>query len=103
MKRSILILIALSVLITGYSADAKTRKKQVVSETSDSTIVNEDGKNVMYKKKSVVDFDDALIEGEVKNPSEFYFVHRPQEKFGSLVKKRPDFHKEMLRDSVMIR
>ena len=66
-------------------------------------VVREDGRNVIYKKRNVVEFDDSLIEGEVKNPNEFYFVHRPEEKFGSLVKKRRDFHKEMLRDTVMIR
>lgn len=69
----------------------------------DHNIIKEDGKNVLYKKKNVVNFDGSLIEGEVKNPSEFYFVHRPEEKFGSLVKRRPNFHKEMLRDSLMIR
>ncbi len=69
----------------------------------DHNIIKEDGKNVIYKKKNVVNFDGSLIEGEVKNPSEFYFVHRPEEKFGSLVKRRPNFHKEMLRDSLMIR
>ncbi|MGE4232955.1 MAG: hypothetical protein AB7F43_06450 [Bacteriovoracia bacterium] len=65
--------------------------------------VRENGKTVIYKKRNVVDFDDSLIEGEVKNPSDFYFVHRPQEKFGSLVQKRRDFHREMLRDSVNLR
>lgn len=74
-----------------------------VIRRGDGNIVREDGKMVLYKKRNVVDFDDALIEGEVKNPSEFYFVHRPEEKFGSLVKKRKNFHKEMLRDTVMIR
>lgn len=64
---------------------------------------HEDGKIVIYKKKNVVEFDDKLIEGDVKNPGEFYFVHRPEEKFGSLVQRRKNFHKEMLRDAVMIR
>ena len=65
--------------------------------------VKEEGQTVVYKKRNLVDFDDSLIEGEVRNPSEFYFVHRPEEKFGTLVKKRKNFHKEMLRDTVMIR
>lgn len=65
--------------------------------------VREEGRTVIYKKKTEVDFDDSLIEGEVKNPSEFYTVHRPEQKFNGLVKKRPNFHKEMLRDSVLIR
>lgn len=64
---------------------------------------DEQGRRVVYRKKNVVDFDSMLLEGDLKNPNEFYFVHRPEEKFGTLVKKRPNFHKEMLRDSVMVR
>lgn len=56
---------------------------------------------VVYPKKTELDFEGALIEGEVKNPGEFYFQHRPEEKFDSLVKRRKDFHKEMLRDVVL--
>jgi hypothetical protein len=74
-----------------------------LQKVKDGVIVEEDGKKVFYKKKNVVDFSDALIEGEIKNPNDFYFVHRPQTKFDSLIKKRPNFHKEMLRDSLMIR
>lgn len=82
---------------------ARPRYSSSVVVPREHNVVREDGRNVVYKKRNVVDFDDSLIEGEVKNPSEFYFVHRPEEKFGSLVKKRKNFHKEMLRDSVMIR
>lgn len=64
---------------------------------------DEQGRRIVYRKRTQVDFDSMLLEGDIKNPNEFYFVHRPQEKFGSLVKKRPDFHKEMLRDAVMVR
>src|SRR5580692_6360876 len=54
-------------------------------------VVEEDGKKVLYKKQNSVDFDDSLIEGEIRNPSDFYFVHRPEEKFGSLLQKRKNF------------
>ncbi|MBI2606847.1 MAG: hypothetical protein HYW49_12280 [Deltaproteobacteria bacterium] len=92
-----------------FGADASTKKGGSQGNTSalragaEHNVVKEDGRTVIYKKRSVVDFDDSLIEGEVRNPNEFYFVHRPEEKFGTLVKKRPHFHKEMLRDTVMIR
>lgn len=58
---------------------------------------------VVYPKKSEVDLEAAEIEGEVRNPGEFYFQHRREEKMDSLVKRRPNFHREMLRDSVMMR
>ncbi len=82
---------------------ASSNSTRALRADSEHNVVKEDGRTVIYKKRNVVDFDDSLIEGEVRNPNEFYFVHRPEEKFGTLVKKRPNFHKEMLRDTVMIR
>lgn len=56
---------------------------------------------VVYPKKTELDFEGAKIEGEMRNPGEFYFQHRPEEKFDSLVKRRKNFHREMLRDAVL--
>jgi len=56
---------------------------------------------VVYPKQTDLDFEGTQIEGEVRNPGEFYFQHRPEEKFDSLVKRRKNFHKEMLRDVVL--
>ena len=99
MKIKFTVMISISCIFITTAALAQKRKVK----TSDMNVVKEDGKTVIYKKKNIVNFDGSLIEGEVKNPSEFYFVHRPEEKFGTLVKRRPNFQKEMLRDSLMIR
>jgi hypothetical protein len=56
---------------------------------------------MVYPKKTDLDFDGMAIEGEVKNPGEFYFQHRGEEKFDSLVQRRKNFHREMLRDAVL--
>lgn len=58
---------------------------------------------VVYPKETTLDFEGIKIEGELKNPGEFYFEHRPEEKFDSLVKRRKNFHEQMLRDAVMSR
>lgn len=58
---------------------------------------------VVYPEKSELDFEGIDIRGELKNPGEFYFQHRPEEKFDSLVKRRKNFHREMLRDVVLSR
>jgi len=55
---------------------------------------------VVYPKHTELDFDGASIDGEIKNPGEFYFQRRPEEKMDSLVKRRKHFHREMLRDVV---
>lgn len=56
---------------------------------------------VVYPGRTKLDFEGAQIEGELRNPSEFYFLSRESEKFDSLVKRRKNFHREMLRDVVL--
>lgn len=56
---------------------------------------------VVYQSKSSVDFEGLAITGELRNPGEFYFQRKTDEKFDSLVKRRKNFHREMLRDVVM--
>lgn len=52
-------------------------------------------------KKTDVDFEGLSITGELRNPGDFYFQRKTDEKFDSLVKRRKNFHREMLRDVVM--
>jgi hypothetical protein len=56
---------------------------------------------VIYPKHTDLDFEGLKLQGEVRNPGEFYFQHRNEEKFDSLVKRRKNFHQEMLRDAVL--
>ena len=56
---------------------------------------------IVYPKKTDLDFEGADIQGEIRNPGEFYFERKTEETFDSLVKRRPNFHREMLRDAVL--
>lgn len=56
---------------------------------------------VVYPKNTEIDFEGMALEGELRSPGEFYFQYRPDEKMDSLVKRRKDFHREMLRDAVL--
>jgi len=58
---------------------------------------------ILYPKKTELDFEGLRIQGEVRNPGEFYYQRKPEEKLDSLVKRRPNFRREMLRDVVMSR
>ena len=58
---------------------------------------------IVYPKKTELDFEGLRIQGEVRNPGEFYYQRKNEEKFDSLVKRRPHFRREMLRDVVMSR
>jgi hypothetical protein len=56
---------------------------------------------VVYPKETELDFEGMALEGELRSPGEFYFQYRPDEKMDSLVKRRKNFHREMLRDAVL--
>ena len=47
-----------------------------------------------------LDFEGLNLEGELKAPGEFYFQNRNQERFDTLTKRRVNFRREMLRDSI---
>ncbi len=56
-------------------------------------------KKMVYENQSI-DFEGLSLEGELKAPGEFYFQNRNQERFDTLTKKRVNFRREMLRDSI---
>lgn len=55
------------------------------------------------KKRTTVDFEDELIQGEVKKPELFYLLQKKQFNFKRLIKLRNDFLPEMRRSSEEIR
>lgn len=68
---------------------------------AETSITKKKKQKFIYPEKTVLEFEGLSLEGELKNPGEFYFTHRPPEKFDSLVKRRKNFHREMLRDVVL--
>ena len=63
----------------------------------------DDRKKIIYRKKSTVDFGDAVIEGKGTNPEGIYVVTPPQRKFKGLLRLRTNFHKELIRDSLLLK
>jgi hypothetical protein len=55
------------------------------------------------KKRTTIDFEDELIQGEVKKPELFYLMQKKQFNFKRLIKLRTDFIPEMRRSSEEIR
>jgi len=71
------------------------------SQRADAAEAEKKEARIVYPKKTELDFTGMAVEGEMRNPGEFYFQHREEQKFDSLVKRRPYFHREMLRDAVL--
>lgn len=55
------------------------------------------------KKETKIDFEDELIEGELKKPELFYLLQKKQFNFKRLIKLREDFLPEMRRDGSEMR
>jgi hypothetical protein len=85
MKRFILSVIAVMIFSTGA----------IMAEE-----VNE-GSKVVYKKKTVIDFSDVTIQGELVKPEGSYLVNRKRTKFSQLIKIRSDFNAELFNSTDM--
>ena len=57
-------------------------------------LIQESDKTV-YKKKTVIDFNDVTLEGELTKPEGSYLLNRKKTRFGTLIKLRNDFLPEM--------
>lgn len=61
------------------------------------------GKKIIYRKHTAVSFDDAVVEGTANNPEGVYVVTPPPQTFGGLLKLRPNFHRELMRDALLLK
>jgi hypothetical protein len=57
------------------------------------------GENVQYKSKTVYDFDDDVVEGDLVRPDGEFVDSRKAAKHSSLIKIRADFIPEMLKSA----
>ena len=61
-----------------------------------NTVIQEKDQ-VVYKKKSIVDFSDVTISGELTRPEGSYILNRKRATFKLLIRVRETFHPEMMR------
>ena len=57
------------------------------------------GGDVQYKSKTVYDFDDDVVEGDLQRPDQEFVGARGVSKHSSLIKIRADFIPEMLKSA----
>lgn len=84
--KKILIGFALALLISPFFASSALAQEETVIKGKDKTV---------FKKKTVVDFEDSTVEGELVRPEGGYILNRGRAKFNSLIRYRPHFVKEM--------
>src|SRR4051812_6525208 len=101
---SVLILAAIGglALVAGFAwSNHAHAASQGTKDTASEGGTKKKAPKIVYPTKTELDFEGLQIEGELRNPGEFYFQHRHEEKFDSLVKPRTQFHREMLRDAML--
>ena len=80
-------LLALTVVVAGAAA-----------ARADDNVVHEADKTV-FKKKTVIDFNDVTLEGDLTKPEGSYILNRGKTRFGSLIKVRDNFNDELRKSS----
>jgi hypothetical protein len=58
---------------------------------------DEQGRLIKYREKTVIDFEDVMLEGQIKKPSGQFLIDRSKTKFNSLINLKKDFNKELVR------
>ena len=81
-------LIATATLALGLAAFVSPAAAQ------EDTVIREADKT-LYKKKTVIDFSDVTIQGELTKPEGSYLLNRKKTNFRSLLKARADFLPEL--------
>jgi hypothetical protein len=61
-----------------------------------SAAAAQDEGGVSYKRKTVINFEDDTIEGDLKTPDGQYIEHRKKMRHKSLIRIRRDFRREVL-------
>ena len=57
--------------------------------------VIQEGDKTVFKKKTIIDFSDVTIQGELTKPEGSYLLNRKKTKFNSLLKIRGNFLPEL--------
>ena len=81
MTKRLAVLISTLFVLLAFAGVAAAQKVRVIK-----------GKDrVVYKKKTVVDFESAMVEGELVKPEGSYMITRGRTRFKSLITMRTNF------------
>jgi len=87
--------LASTVTVVGllFMAPAAVAQEQGPSKDTVKVIQEED--RTVFRKKTVIDFTDVAVEGELTKPEGSYVLHRKKTDFQSLIKVRENFDPEL--------
>jgi hypothetical protein len=78
--------LGLAVVLAALAAPAFAQGKTTVIQEADKTV---------YRKKTVIDFTDVAVEGELTKPEGSYAISKKRTTFKTLIKVRDNFNAEL--------
>lgn len=60
-------------------------------------VVPAEAREVQYRQRTIIDFDDVLLEGTLRKPTGAYITERRELTFKTLIRTRTNFEQEMFR------
>jgi hypothetical protein len=93
MKRRRVVLIRqmiLAALLTSLALPALAEEAQ-----KDAPKVVQEADKVVVRKRTVIDFNDVTVEGELTKPEGSYLMNRNKTRFQSLIRLRDNFNPEL--------
>ena len=90
------ILVAAAIGAAGLSPARAQDKAAGSTETREGNVrVVQEADKVVIRKRTVIDFGDVTVEGELTKPEGSYLLNRNRTRFQSLIKLRKDFNPEL--------
>ncbi len=74
--------------------DPPAQSQTTTTKQGNKTVVQEADK-VIVRKRTVIDFNDVTVEGELTKPEGSYLLNRNKTRFQSLIKLRDNFNPEL--------
>ncbi|MFB1484641.1 hypothetical protein [Corallococcus sp. RDP092CA] len=84
-------LLAAVVMVGGLGVAAPA----LAQDGKDSVKIIQEEDRTVYRKKTVIDFTDVAVEGELTKPEGSYVLNRKKTDFQSLIKVRENFDPEL--------
>ncbi|NTX08194.1 hypothetical protein HUA74_42735 [Myxococcus sp. CA051A] len=87
--------LASTVTVVGLLFSAPVAMAQEQGQSKDTVKIVQEEDRTVFRKKTVIDFTDVAVEGELTKPEGSYVLHRKKTDFQSLIKVRENFDPEL--------
>jgi hypothetical protein len=93
MKAAWMLLLAVAVAPVEGARAAEDKKAAEAGKSAPKVVQEAD--KVVVRKRTVIDFNDVNVEGELTKPEGSYLLNRNKTRFQSLIKLRDNFNPEL--------